>query len=98
MTKSDKTKCTGLNFPNQSRGSDARKNQVCFWGYDSVIEISFFVGADVLVKFCPEMTNVEAGFLKAFDAARERIQEVAKKVYARGRSKSFVYVLAAADF
>jgi len=62
------------------------------------MEVSFFVGADALKKLCPEMRSAEAGFLKAFDAARKRIHEVAEEVYARGRKGSYAYILAAADF
>ncbi len=87
-----------LNFPNPSCSFDATKNRVGFWGYDNVIEISFFVGADALKKLCPEMGNAEAGFLKAFGAARQRIHEAAEKVYARGRKGSYAYILTAEDF
>jgi hypothetical protein len=87
-----------LNFPNPSCSFDATKNRVVFWGYDNVMEVSFFVGADALKKLCPEMGNAEAGFLKAFDAARKRIHAVAEEVYARGNKSSYAYVLAAADF
>jgi hypothetical protein len=87
-----------LNFPNPSRSFDATKNRVRFWGYDSAIEISFFVEGDALRKLCPEMSNVEAGFLEAFDAARKRIHEVADKVYERGSNGSYAYSLAAEDF
>jgi hypothetical protein len=87
-----------LNFPNPSRSFDATKNRVLFWAYDNAIEISFFMEADALRKLCPEMGNVEAGFLKAFDAARKRIHEVAEKVYVRGRKGSFAYSLVAEDF
>ena len=62
------------------------------------MEVSFFVGADALKKLCPEMRSAEAGFLKAFDAARKRIHEVAEEVYACGRKGSYAYILAAADF
>jgi len=87
-----------LNFPNPSRSFDATSNRVRFWGYDSAFEISFFVEADALRKLCPEMSNVETGLLKAFDAARKRIHEVADKVYVPGRKGSFAYILAAKDF
>ena len=87
-----------LNFPNPSCSFDATKNRVRFWGYDSAIEVSFFVEADALKKLCPEMGDDEAGFLGAFDAARKRIHEVAEEVYARGKRGSYAYVLAAADF
>ncbi|MGB5407658.1 MAG: DUF1488 domain-containing protein [Thiogranum sp.] len=87
-----------LSFPNPSRSFDAESSRVCFWGYDSTIEISFFVEADALKRLCPEMSGAEAGFLKAFDAVRNRIQEVADKVYARGGKRSYAYSLAAEDF
>jgi hypothetical protein len=35
-----------------------------------------------------EMTNFEAGFLQAFDAARKWIHEAAEKVYVSGRQGS----------
>jgi len=87
-----------LNFPNPSRSFDASSSRVCFWGYDSTIEISFFVEAGALKRLCPEMSSAEAGFLKAFDAARKRIQEVADEVYVRGGKGSYAYTLAADDF
>jgi len=87
-----------LSFPNPSRSFDASSSRVCFWGYDSTIEISFFVEADALKRLCPEMSDVESGFLQAFDAARKRIYEVADKVYVRGGKASCAYVLAAENF
>jgi len=88
-----------LSFPNNSRSFDEAKNRVRFWGYDRSIEISFFVEGDALKKFSPQAMSAEAGFLKAFDTARQRIHEVAEKVYARGRKNgSYSFVLAAADF
>lgn len=87
-----------LDFPNPSRSFDESKNRVMFWGYDKTIEVSFFVELDALKKLCPDMTSVEEGFLKAFDDARTRIYEVAKKTYENGSKRSFSYVLAAEDF
>jgi len=87
-----------LSFPNPSRSYDAGKSRICFWGYDSTIEVTFFVGADVLKRLCPEMNGLEAGLLQAFDAVRERIHEVADKVYVRGNRESFACILAAEDF
>jgi hypothetical protein len=87
-----------LNFPNPSRSFDATKNRIRFWGYDSAMEVPFFVEADALKKLCPEMTTVEAGLLKAFDAARQRIHRVANSVYARGPKGATAYILAAKDF
>jgi hypothetical protein len=87
-----------LNFPNPCRSFDAAKNSVGFWGYDNVLEISFFVEADALRKLCPEIADAEAGLLKAFDAAQKRIHEVAEKVYTRGHSRSRTYTLAVENF
>jgi hypothetical protein len=87
-----------LSFPNPSRSFDATRDLVQFWAYHSAIEVSFFVGADVLKKLCPEMTDTEAGFLKAFDAARQRIHRVANRIYTRGSKGSFAFILTAADF
>ena len=87
-----------LSFPNQSRSFDPTRRRVRFWGYDSAIEISFFLEAAALQKITPEMGDAEGGILAAFDAARGRIYEVADKVYTRGRRGSFAYILAAKDF
>jgi hypothetical protein len=87
-----------LSFPNPSRSFDVTKRRVCFWGYDSTIEVSFFVEADVLKRLCPEMDGAETGFLNAFDAARNRINEVANKVYVGGNKGSYSYILSADDF
>ena len=89
-----------LSFPNASRSFDESNSRVCFWGYDSTIEISFFVGAEALQRLSPEMEKAESGFLQAFDAALVRIHEVADKVYLRGgKGKgTYTYILAAEDF
>lgn len=89
-----------LSFPNNSRSYDESRNCVCFWGYDSTIEISFFVEAAVLMQLCPDMESVEPGFLKAFDAALERIHKVANNVYVHGGNGkgTYAYSLAADDF
>ena len=87
-----------LSFPNPSRSFDADKSRVLFWGYDSAIEVSFFVEADALKRLCPEMSSAETGFLQAFDAARKRIHEVANKVYGRGGKSTYSYILSAKDF
>ncbi len=72
-----------MNFPNPSRSFDASKNRVRFWGYDSAIEITFFVDVAVLQKLNPELNLAEASVLKVFDAAIERIHEVALKANSR---------------
>lgn len=87
-----------LHFPNPSRSFDETKNRVQFWGYDKAIEVSFYVEADAFKQLDPDMTNTENGFLKAFDTARDKIYEVADKVYGRGSKNNYVYVLASKDF
>ncbi len=87
-----------LSYPNPCRSFDASSSRVCFWGYDSTIEISFFVGMDALKRLCPDMGDAESGFLQAFDAALTRIHEVADKVYARDGKGSYACILAAEDF
>ena len=98
MTRSVRPKGMVLSFPNQSRSFDATRSGVRFWGYDSAIEISFFVEADALVKLRPELSGAEAEILEAFDGGRQRIHEVANKVYVRSDKGSFAHVLAAEDF
>lgn len=85
-----------LNFPNESRSYDLRRNLVCFWGYDSALEIPCFVEVNALNKINPQTRDVEEGYLEAFDAARDRIHDAARKVYERKRES--VCLLSAADF
>ena len=72
------------------------RNLIRFWGYDSALEISFFVEVSALYKLNPQTMNVEAGYLETFDATRDRIHETARKVYSQSRKDA--YLLAAADF
>lgn len=85
-----------LTFPNLSRSYDARRDLVRFWGYDSALEVAFFVETSALCKLRPETGKVEAAYLDAFDAAREQILAVAHKVYSQARHSPFL--LAEADF
>ena len=62
------------------------------------MEVFFFVEADALRQLCPEMSNTEAGFLQAFDTARDRIYQVASNVYGRGGKSPHAYILTAKDF
>lgn len=90
-----------LNFPNESRNFDSKRNRVQFWGYDGAIEVSFFVGADALQKLdrlSLEAADIETRVLSVFDAARAHIHQVAEKVYGRGRAGEFVHCLVATDF
>ena len=85
-----------LDFPNESRSYDGRRNLIRFWGHDSALEISFFVEAGALQKMNPGMRNGETGCLEAFDSRRELIHEVARKLYSKSRKD--MYFLEAADF
>ena len=87
-----------LNFPNLSRSLESSKNRIRFWGYDSAIEITFFLELDALMKISRPVELAETGLLDAFDCALERIRQVAGKVYQLSRERSCVYVLAAKDF
>lgn len=87
-----------LSFPNPSRNFDETTNGVRFWGYDSAIEIVFFVEAAALKKLCPDVSDVEESLLKAFDAVTQQIHEVAERVYARGSKRLYACRLAADDF
>ena len=87
-----------LSFPNPSRSFDASRSCVLFWGYDSAIEVSFFVEANALKRLYPEMSDAKTAFLKAFDAARKQIHKITDKVYMRDRKGSYAYILAADDF
>ncbi len=86
-----------LNFPNPSRSYDPTRSRVRFWGYDSTIEVSFFVEGSALKKLCPKMNSVEAGYLGAFDATINRIHKAAEKVYLRIGRGATGYILAADD-
>jgi hypothetical protein len=85
-----------LTFPNRSRHYDATRRAVRFWGYDSAMETSFFVGEKALEKIQPNVNPSEAGFLGAFDSNRDVICEAAMNAY--GRTKRGDYDLIPADF
>jgi len=78
-----------VNFPNSSRSYDARREGVRFWGYDSAMEVPFFVRAEALRKLDPAIEPGEAGCLASFDARRRRIEEAARKVYRRGLREGY---------
>lgn len=88
-----------LQFPNPSRSFDTGKNRVSFWGYDSVIEVSFSVDGAALVKLLPGTDETEAGFLKAFDSVKKIIYKAAETAYQQGRQRGTLsYILEAEDF
>jgi len=76
-------------FPNRSRSYDATRRAVRFWGYDRSMEYSFFIMADALKQMQPNLQVDAIYILRAFDVNRERIYEIAAKVYARGRKGSY---------
>jgi hypothetical protein len=86
-----------LRFPNASRSYDSEHRRVRFWGYDTVREVQFLVDQDALLRLWPGSGSAEAAILAAFDKGRERIVEVASRVYSRQQPRSS-YVLSAADF
>jgi len=78
-----------ITFPNRSRSYDATRRAVRFWGYDRSMEYSFFIMADALKQMQPNLQGDAIYILRAFDVNRERIYEIAAKVYARGRKGSY---------
>jgi hypothetical protein len=91
---------TDLHFPNGHRTFDRTRHRVCFLGYDRTIEVSFFVGVDVLRRISMQACNSEAEALGVFDGALRIIHKVAIRVYTfggRGHG-NFVYNLMADDF
>jgi len=85
-----------IEFPNQSRSYDARRHCVRFWGHDNAREVSFLVGEDALCQVDRRTSRDEAGLMNAFDSNRERIFDVARRVYSK-RGSGFC-TLAASDF
>ncbi|WP_417774195.1 DUF1488 domain-containing protein [Stappia sp.] len=81
-----------LNFPNRSRSYDEAGRRVRFSGHDGMFEVPFFVEADALSTTSPG----EEQYLAAFDEARTRIYDVARKIY--GSARKNVYVLTKSDF
>ena len=86
-----------LNFPNQSRSYDSRKQCVRFWAHDASFEIPFFVNADALCHIDPETDSDESSLLNAFDHNLKRIHAAAGRVYARDRGGRGSYTLSARD-
>ncbi len=70
-----------IQFPNSSRSFDECKNRVCFWGYDKTMEVCFYIGVEALQKIHKGAGSAEAELLAAFDATKEKIEEVASAIY-----------------
>ena len=86
-----------LGFPNRSRSYDPEHRRIRFWGHDASLEVTFLLDQDALLKLAPATGAAESAILAAFDKARERILEVAGRIYTPRQRRSF-YVLSAADF
>ncbi|MFC3075021.1 DUF1488 family protein [Shinella sp. WSJ-2] len=80
-----------LSFPNPSRSYEEAGKRIRFIGHDGVFAIPFFAATDIF----PTATS-EAGYLKAFDAARAAIDTAARRAYSAARKPA--YVLTRADF
>jgi hypothetical protein len=86
-----------LTFPNRSRSYDEAGQHIRFLGYDGMFEIPFLIEVEALTNTIQgAAATAEAGYLAAFDAARDSILDVARKAYSRGRKNLFV--LTPADF
>jgi hypothetical protein len=85
-----------LNFPNSSRSYDETRHAVRFWGYDSAMEVSFFVTVDALCQLELRELADEPAFLAAFDAHRVRIRSAAEKAFSGPKKGS--YELGASSF
>jgi hypothetical protein len=85
-----------LNFSNPSRSYDEAGNRMRFWGYDGALEVAFFMEVGAFKKISAGTSRGEAALLTAFDRNRDKILEVAGKVYSRGRQSA--YTLTASDF
>ena len=91
---------TKRHFPNPRRSLNDNTSCILFWGYARTIEGSFSLEAAAPKRLYPNMTSTETELLKAFDTAREKICEVADKVYERGGGGkgTYAYTLTAGDF
>jgi hypothetical protein len=86
-----------LGFPNRSRSYDPRGQRVRFWGHDGAFEICFFVERGALSRLSPGVDLDEASMLHEFDRYRDRILEVANRMY-YSRKRCDAYTLFASDF
>ncbi|MFN7101408.1 MAG: DUF1488 domain-containing protein [Pseudorhizobium sp.] len=79
-----------LSFPNPARSYDDAKSRVRFLGHDGMLEIKFFVLAEVLAGGNSQRTASESDYLAWFDALRPKIQTAAKKAYSARRERSII--------
>ena len=86
-----------LAFPNLSRSYDGARRRIRFWGHDDALEIPFFLEESAIFKLFPKTQNTETQILAAFDAARDRVNEIAQRAYVPRARRPF-YVLGGTDF
>lgn len=84
-----------LTFPNQSRSYDGVHDRIRFVGYDGVFEIDLSVEIEALAKTTKNLPRNEAGYLAAFDKARDAIERMAQIAYSR--KQNTMIVLTATD-
>ncbi len=73
-----------IHFPNVSRSYDANRRTIRFWGHDSAMERSFSITAYALRQIDPDVAMEESALLGVFDTHRDRICQIAAKLYTRG--------------
>ncbi len=86
----------GDRVPNSSRSYDSTRRGVRFWGNDSSMDADFIVSEQALHHLQSGLQDDQADFLRAFDLHRERILEVASRVYRREHRG--MHVVGAGDF
>lgn len=86
-----------LDFPNPSRSFDPTVNCVRFTGYDTAIEVSFFIEVDALLKLDPQMGQAEADILHAFDTHLDEIHKAAASLYGKTQ-RTYVCTLTSENF
>lgn len=83
-----------ISFPNPSRSYDNQSHRIRFVGHDGMFQISFAITVDALSSTSSGPLDGEADFLRAFDAAHEAIQGIARKAYSKTRKSSYVFTAA----
>ncbi|MBD8890615.1 DUF1488 domain-containing protein [Roseibium litorale] len=78
-----------LSFLNPSRSYDPVRRCVRFAGHDGMFEISFTVDVDALEPVASDAQQGETAYLQAFDKARNKIHEIARKAYANGHRRVY---------
>jgi hypothetical protein len=70
-----------IEFPNLSHSYDRSRRYIRFSGYDGTLERQFYVEEDALRRLDTTIKEGESALFMAFDRHRDRICEVARKVY-----------------